>query len=197
MAFRWFRSRNNRMLAGLLAIAAVVVAYSVTGPAEDPEFVVQDDPVETQNTETVVQGETLAPRDPHFETQDDLYGRIYNGWKWFHVYCFRCHGVDAAGSDLAPNLRESIKAISYPEFLSLVREGRPARGMPSWKMLLDNKQITDVFYYVRARSDRVLPPGRPDEVGKGGGEWIPPVEWTESIKKVDVNAVPSDETAMK
>ena len=130
---------------------------------------------------------------PHFETQDDLYARIYNGWKWFHVYCFRCHGVDASGSNITPNLRESIKVIPYPDFVDMVREGRPARGMQSWKALLDNKQITDIFYYVRARSDRVLPLGRPDEVGRGGGEWIPPLEWTDSIKSIDVSGNPADE----
>jgi hypothetical protein len=184
-------------LAGFLGILLVVGAYSIISPTRESEIVVQDGPVEIQEPDIVVQDDRVEPPDPHFETQDELYGRIYNGWKWFHVYCFRCHGVDAAGSDIAPNLRESIKAIPYPEFHNLVREGRPARGMQSWKALLDNKQITDIFYYVQARSDRVLTPGRPDEVGKGGGEWIPPLEWTESIKEIDVNPAPADGTAMK
>ena len=21
----------------------------------------------------------------------DLYKAVYNGWKWWHVYCYRCH----------------------------------------------------------------------------------------------------------
>ena len=27
------------------------------------------------------------------------------------------------------------------------------------------------------RADKVLPPGRPDEVGPNGGQWIPPEGW--------------------
>lgn len=119
--------------------------------------------------------------------EEEMFGRIYSGWKWFHVYCYRCHGFDALGSTLAPNLRESIKVLSYVEFLDLVKEGRAERGMQSWKQLLDDKQITDVFYYVHARSDKVLPSGRPDEVGEGGGEWIPPREWLEAMKAVDLS----------
>ena len=126
-------------------------------------------------------------QDPPFETGDDLYGRIYSGWKWFHVYCYRCHGLDALGSGIAPNLRTSIKDLSYAEFLDLTREGRVERGMPSWKPLLDDKQITDVFYYVHARSDKVLPAGRPDEVGEGGGQWTPPSEWVEAVKALDIS----------
>ncbi len=123
-----------------------------------------------------------------FENKEELYGRIYSGWKWFHVYCYRCHGLDALGSTIAPNLRESIKALSYAEFLDLVKEGRVERGMQSWKQLLDDKQITDVFYYVNARSAKVLPVGRPDEVGEGGGQWTPPGDWTETMKAIDMSA---------
>ncbi|MEE8291824.1 MAG: hypothetical protein V3R80_10100, partial [Candidatus Tectomicrobia bacterium] len=25
---------------------------------------------------------------------------VMNGWRWFHVYCFRCHGTDALGSQI-------------------------------------------------------------------------------------------------
>jgi hypothetical protein len=31
--------------------------------------------------------------------------------------------------------------------------------------LLNDKQIRQLYYYVRARADKVLPPGRPDEIG--------------------------------
>ena len=121
----------------------------------------------------------------HFEGADDLYGRIYNGWKWFHVYCFRCHGVDAVGSNIGPNLRETIRAVAYGSFIEVVREGRVEKGMQSWKPLLDDDQITDIFYYLRARSDKVLPAGRPDEVGKGGREWVPPDDWVDTLGSID------------
>ena len=49
--------------------------------------------------------------------------------------------------------------------------------MQAWDKLLDDKQITQLYYYVTARADKVLPPGRPDEVGPNGGRWVPPQGW--------------------
>ncbi len=115
-------------------------------------------------------------------TQEEIYDRIYNGWKWYHVYCFRCHGMDAIGSNLAPNLRRSIGVLSSDEFIITVREGRLEKGMQSWKVLLDDDQIADIYYYVRARSDKVLPSGRPDELGEFGDElWVPTEEWIQKL----------------
>ena len=107
-----------------------------------------------------------------------VYKRVYNGWKWWHVYCSRCHGEHALGSSLAPNLREPL--LPYEEFLRVARDGTPEKGMPAWNQLLDDEQITDIYVYVRARSENVLPPGRPDEVGPNGGGWIPPADWPET-----------------
>jgi mono/diheme cytochrome c family protein len=88
----------------------------------------------------------------------------YQGWKTFHVYCYRCHGVDAMGSDLAPNLRHSVGpegSVTHDVFVTTVKEGRVAKGMPSWKTLLDDQQIENVYAYVKARSSGELAPGRP------------------------------------
>ena len=88
---------------------------------------------------------------------------VMNGWRWFHVYCFRCHGVDALGSSIAPNLRESIKALPHDEFIKIIREGRPEKGMQAWNVLLDASQMEDIYQYVMERSTGRLKPGRPDE----------------------------------
>ncbi len=116
---------------------------------------------------------------PGVRAQDssEVYKRVYNGWKWWHVYCYRCHGADALGSTLAPNLSDPSRKITYEEFLQTTRNGSPQKGMPGWKQLLDDKQVTDLYTYVRARTERVLPPGRPDEVGGNGGPWTPPEGW--------------------
>ena len=53
----------------------------------------------------------------------DTYKSVYDGWKWWHVYCYRCHGVDAVGTTNAPNLID-------PESEALLRrvpQGRPER----------------------------------------------------------------------
>lgn len=88
---------------------------------------------------------------------------VMNGWRWFHVYCFRCHGMDAVGSSIAPNLRESIKALPHDEFIKIIREGRPEKGMQAWNVLLDASQMEDIYQYVMERSAGRLKPGRPDE----------------------------------
>ena len=107
----------------------------------------------------------------------DIYTDVYNGWKWWHVYCFRCHGVDAVGTTNAPNLIDPTRQLSARQFLRVVRNGVPDKGMQAWDKLLDDKQISQISLYVRARTDKVLPPGRPDEVGPKGGAWVPPDGW--------------------
>lgn len=108
----------------------------------------------------------------------NLYQDVYNGWKWWHVYCYRCHGVDANGTPNAPNLTDPNEKIPRAAFLKFVRDGVPTKGMQAWDKLLDAKQMGQLFVYVRARADKVLPPGRPDEVGPNGGVWTPPADWT-------------------
>ena len=41
----------------------------------------------------------------------------YLGWKVFHTHCYGCHGVDAVGTDIAPNLVERVKALAPREFV--------------------------------------------------------------------------------
>jgi mono/diheme cytochrome c family protein len=110
----------------------------------------------------------------------DVYQEVYQGWKYWHVYCYRCHGQDALGSTLAPTLIDPKLARTLPDFLRIVRKGNPDKGMQAWDKLLDDKQIAQLYYYVMARTDKVLPPGRPDEVGPNGGRWVPPKGWPKS-----------------
>ena len=117
--------------------------------------------------------ELQAAAQPSSETYRD----VYNGWKWWHVYCFRCHGVDAVGTTNAPNLIDPARQLTARQFLRVVRNGVPDKGMQAWDKLLDDKQIGQISLYVRARTDKVLPPGRPDEVGPKGGAWVPPDGW--------------------
>ena len=44
----------------------------------------------------------------------------YTGWRLFHTTCYGCHGVDARGTDLAPNLVDRIKALTPREFATKV-----------------------------------------------------------------------------
>ena len=108
----------------------------------------------------------------------EIYKNVYNGWKWWHVYCYRCHGMNAIGGNLAPNLIGPNEKLTLKFFRTMVRNGSADGTMQAWDKLLDDKQITQLYYYVMARTDKVLPAGRPDEVGPKGGPWVAPQGWT-------------------
>jgi mxaJ protein len=92
---------------------------------------------------------------------------VYQGWKWWHVYCFRCHGEDAIGgvNPAAPDLRWALSptGANFPRdsFIATAWNGRAAKGMPAWNVLLDSTALQELYQYVKARSDGWLKPGRP------------------------------------
>jgi mono/diheme cytochrome c family protein len=133
---------------------------------------------------TVVIASVVSNRDPlriapvtAAQATQGTYKSVYDGWKWWHVYCYRCHGVDAIGTTNAPSLIDPNRKLSSAAFLKIVMNGVPDKGMQAWDKLLDKKQVSEIHLYVRARTDKVLPPGRPDEVGPNGKAWVPPTGW--------------------
>ncbi|KXF77815.1 cytochrome C [Paramesorhizobium deserti] len=92
----------------------------------------------------------------------------YSGYRRFNSECHVCHGADGAGSTFAPALANSLKTMSYADFLQTVAEGRQNVGsgkenvMPSFG---DNKNVycylDDIYIYLRARAVGDLPRGRP------------------------------------
>lgn len=44
----------------------------------------------------------------------------YAGWRLFHATCYGCHGVDAVGTDMAPNLVERVKTLTPRAFATKV-----------------------------------------------------------------------------
>src|SRR5437879_74930 len=48
----------------------------------------------------------------------------YSGYRRYHSECHVCHGPDAEGSTFAPPLKNSIKTMSYGDFLEVVASGR-------------------------------------------------------------------------
>ena len=125
------------------------------------------------NLQTRVQAQAA----PAAQKSQDIYQSVYNGWKWWHVYCFRCHGTNAIATTLAPDLIDPNEKLTLKEFLQVVQNGSADGKMQAWSKLLDELQIAQIYTYVRARADKVLPPGRPDEVGPNGGPWVPPAGW--------------------
>jgi len=126
----------------------------------------------------VAAGRAAAQSQPASAKSQELYQNVYSGWKVWHVYCYRCHGINAVGTTLAPNLTDPNEKMRLQEFRTIVKTGSADGQMQAWDKLLDDKQIGQLFDYVRARADKVLPPGRPDEVGPKGGVWVPPPGWS-------------------
>jgi mono/diheme cytochrome c family protein len=143
---------NKHFVRGGLVGAGVLAAAAIAGtPHGSPP---------------VLAAATAAPADT---TRDSLLvpDSVYQGWKWFHVYCFRCHGEDAMNPILptAPDLRWAVNATggAFPRdsFVNTALNGRITKGMPAWKVLLDTTAIYELYLYVKARSDGWLKPGRP------------------------------------
>ena len=56
--------------------------------------------------------------------------------------------------------------LTRAQFHEVVRKGRMAKGMPAWGALLDEKQIDQIYAYLRARSTGALGAGRPEVSGE-------------------------------
>ena len=52
-------------------------------------------------------------------------------------------------------------SVTHEVFVTTVKEGRLPKGMPSWKALLSDEQIENVWADLKARSSGQLAPGRP------------------------------------
>ena len=87
---------------------------------------------------------------------------VFHGYQLFNSYCYRCHGTDATGGQLAPDLRRSLSAgMKRQEFLSVVAEGRAEKGMPAWAGFLSGDDVVHIYQYVKGRSLDLVPSGRP------------------------------------
>src|SRR3954470_958456 len=102
-----------------------------------------------------------ADGNPTFHIGDD--GSVdwytFSGYRRYHSDCHVCHGPDGEGSTYAPALKNSVKTMSYGDFLGVVASGRKNVGtaqdnvMPAFG---DNPNVAcymdDLYIYLRARS---------------------------------------------
>lgn len=86
---------------------------------------------------------------------------VFHGYQLYNSYCYRCHGTDATGGQLGPDLRRSVAGMKQQEFLSVAMTGRKEQGMPAWAGFLSEKDVIDVYKYVKGRSLDLIPSGRP------------------------------------
>jgi cytochrome c len=87
---------------------------------------------------------------------------VFHGYQLYNSYCYRCHGTDASGSQLAPDLRHSLAAgMKQPDFLSVAMSGKKEQGMPAWAGFLSEDDVVHIFRYVKGRSLELVSGGRP------------------------------------
>jgi cytochrome c len=87
---------------------------------------------------------------------------VFRGYELFNSYCYRCHGTDATGSQLGPDLRHSLAAgMTQQQFLSVAMAGRKEKGMPSWAGFLSKQEVIQTYQYTKGRSLDLVPAGRP------------------------------------
>ena len=84
---------------------------------------------------------------------------LASGFRRYGANCLQCHGPDAMGSSYAPALVDSLKTLSYGQFMQTVAAGKKEVSnssnlvMPAFG---DNKNvqcyINDIYVYIRARA---------------------------------------------
>jgi methanol metabolism-related c-type cytochrome len=154
------RNGKSRFAVSLFALCVV---FATNGAVADPS----PNPSPTANQD----GKYLdANGDPTFKVGPD--GKVdwytYSGFQRYSAECLRCHGPDAMGSSYAPALKDSIKNLSYTDFLSTVAGGRKDFANGQDKVMpelgLDKNVmcfIDDIYVYLKARSDDAVGRGRP------------------------------------
>ena len=151
-----------RIIRSLLALAMLVAAprAALADGAGDPTAVRQAENAEYYDQDG----------DPTYKVQAD--GTVdwftYSGYRRYHSECHVCHGPDGMGSTYAPALKDSLKTMSYGDFLAVVASGRnnvstssenvmPAFGTnPNVACYLD-----DLYVYLRARANEAWGRARP------------------------------------
>jgi cytochrome c len=87
---------------------------------------------------------------------------VFHGYQLYNSYCYRCHGTDASGSQLAPDLRHTLASgMKQGDFLSVAMSGKKEQGMPAWAGFLSEDDVVHIFRYVKGRSLDLVSSGRP------------------------------------
>jgi mono/diheme cytochrome c family protein len=153
-----------QMRAWALEVTALAVMPGCTGPAGGTAApAVEPAPPPSAPAATPPTSAPDTSRDKLLVTEIE-----YQGWRYYSVYCERCHAPDAVGTADAPDLRYSVSpegGVTADSFRVIVRKGTENREekkvMKGFEELLDDQRIDQVYAYIKARSEGRLAPGRP------------------------------------
>jgi cytochrome c oxidase cbb3-type subunit III len=76
---------------------------------------------------------------------------LANGRQLLASNCAACHGIDAKGSERAPNIADGphMRQLSDVQIQQIIAHGIPGTGMPAFHILSDS-QIRDLIAYLRS-----------------------------------------------
>ncbi|WAC29618.1 c-type cytochrome, methanol metabolism-related [Ancylobacter sp. SL191] len=95
----------------------------------------------------------------------------YSGYRRYHAECHVCHGPDGMGSSYAPALANSLKTMTYEQFMEIVVNGKQNVGVGTADQVMpafgENKNVMcymdDLYIYLKARADGALGRERPSK----------------------------------
>ncbi|KAB1071989.1 c-type cytochrome, methanol metabolism-related [Methylobacterium planeticum] len=94
----------------------------------------------------------------------------YSGYRRYHAECHVCHGPDGMGSTYAPALKDSLKHLSYEEFIGILAGGKQDVSSSDQKVMPafgDNKNVMcyadDLYVYLKARASGAMGRIRPGD----------------------------------
>lgn len=113
---------------------------------------------------------TFSPDTPYYFEDGKVDFGTYNGFRRYHSECHVCHGPAGLGSSYAPALVESVKAMTYNQFIDVIIRGREGANQQVMPSFADNMNVlpymNDIYAYLKARSDGVIGGARPDKFPK-------------------------------
>jgi mono/diheme cytochrome c family protein len=70
----------------------------------------------------------------------------------FASTCAVCHGENGAGTDRAPAINDSqrLAGLDNDWYRSVIKNGRPAKGMPTWGTVLNPGQVDDLVALIES-----------------------------------------------
>lgn len=163
-----FNKHNSRLAHAVLTVGLATSLTLLAGCAVE---------VENQQAAAEMKKESTPP------------GSAYTGWRVFQGKCAACHGPDATGTSLAPDLTLRLRDMGPKQFVGLVlqrydwtRPSQPSANtqsmdsmveeilqrqgaviqMPAWNGEPQvNAHIMDLYAYLSARSVGTQGPGKP------------------------------------
>ena len=150
---------GNRKALGLTLLTTIALAGAGTLSAAAPPDSTGD-----------YQSFKFSADHPYFVQGGKVDFGTYNGFRRYHSECHVCHGPAGLGSAYAPALMKSMQVLNFDQFVTTVVQGRKGldnRVMPSFA---SNQNVlpymSDIYAYLKARSDDAIGVGRPENFPK-------------------------------